>query len=266
LDPEPVVRIPELAERQRRMADQMAVLESDEAEQLRRLEQAEAELKARQAEAQRAAEATAQQLAEREAALKAEFAALQQAEEQSLARIEEIEARVRLQRAITERAEAQTIKNESLEPAEVPSPDDLFPSITSEVEELNGVDSAPQTTAIEPFIGTPKPEVVKGIAPLDEPWLEIDLGHNGNGKRAKEVSVENTSSDHYMLEPLEPVTSPSEGFGQLASVLQPGQGESGVSSMIMDRLNSGAPTQRAAALADLTDLGGEEAYHLIAKS
>jgi len=56
-----------------------------------------------------------------------------------------------------------------------------------------------------------------------------------------------------------------EHFSDLASVLEPEDNES-VSSLIMERLNSDASSQRAAALADLTDLGGEEAFHLITRS
>src|SRR6185369_10394151 len=133
-----------------------------------------------------------------------------------------------------------------------------------QLEFLDSDGDVHEITAIEPFVGTPQSHTnqVKEIEPIDGSWLQIDLEHTGNGSEAKTNGSANLVKT---IEPLIPKPIETHHFAGLASVFEPEENDS-VSSLIMERLNSDASSQRAAALADLTDLGGEEAFHLIAKS
>src|SRR5687768_15973104 len=92
-------------------------------------------------------------------------------------------------------------------------------------------------------------------SPAEAPWLQIDLEHSENG------------NGEYIAGMAAPVHSDYQQFSNvseppsLASVLD--VHESGIPVSLLDKLNGDSSTQRAAALADLTDIGGEEAFELI---
>ena len=99
-------------------------------------------------------------------------------------------------------------------------------------------------------------------SPADTPWLQIDLQHseNGNGEHSEAGVVASSVQSEYP-----PYSSGADYFTNCpspASVLDSTH-ESGIPATLLEKLNGDASTQRAAALADLTEIGGEEAFELI---
>src|SRR6185437_9892378 len=93
------------------------------------------------------------------------------------------------------------------------------------------------------------------------PWLQIDLEHTEHGNGTSAAAHELIHQPAVGPTELEPISSWTD-----AAVHVQHAAESGVSANILNLLNSGTSTDRAAALADLAEVGGEEAFELISKS
>src|SRR5262249_4637122 len=89
--------------------------------------------------------------------------------------------------------------------------------------------------------------------------LQIDLTHtdNGNGASPTSHALQPLTQSH-SLEPIAVQTSSPAGF-------EPND-ESAVSTQIVELLKSHVSTDRAAALTDLAEVGGDEAFDLITQS
>jgi hypothetical protein len=127
------------------------------------------------------------------------------------------------------------------------------------VLDLTDEENPSEIKAIEPILNqTPLANevVTQAIAPAEVPWLQIDLAHtdNGNGSAA----IHGTSQAAVSTQSLAQWTDPSAGLEL--------QDQSGISAHILELLNHEASTDRAAALADLAQIGGEEPFELITKS
>jgi hypothetical protein len=99
-------------------------------------------------------------------------------------------------------------------------------------------------------------------SPADTPWLQIDLQHyeNGNGEYSEAgVVASSVQSDHPSFSN---VAETAHELPSLPSVLDATH-ESGMPAALLAKLTGDASTQRAAALADLAGIGGEEAFELI---
>ncbi len=92
--------------------------------------------------------------------------------------------------------------------------------------------------------------------PIEAPWLQIDLEHAENGHGAR------TEMDHAPVVEAAPAALKPEDLPTLEAVLV-SSGDKGLPAALLERLNSDAPAQRAAALADLGEHGGEEAFDMI---
>jgi HEAT repeat protein len=98
--------------------------------------------------------------------------------------------------------------------------------------------------------------------PADTPWLQIDLQHveNGNGEhREAGVVASPVQSDYRALS--HPAETAHE-LPSLASMLE-APDDSSIPATLREKLHGDASSQRAAALADLAEIGGEEAFELI---
>jgi HEAT repeat protein len=99
---------------------------------------------------------------------------------------------------------------------------------------------------------------VEEIAPVEVPWLEIDLNHTDNGNGSSAIELTQLPAPSKSIEPV--AVRP----GAIAG-LEPVD-DSTVSAQIQDLLKSQVSTDRAAALTDLAEVGGEEAFDLITQS
>jgi hypothetical protein len=294
-------RATELAEQEQALQDELAALTADEQAQVLRLQSmrarteeqragvldvSETEARVRnQEQAREKAEARAAEFARTEQALNDRLNALRADEAAQVARVEELKSRVRehedtirqvlneaqrqandeesriaelqLAKAQSEaqareraaRAEALQQEIKSFEPAE-------FDTVLAPLDE----EPREETKAIQPELKHPvgaNDTSVQHVAPVDEvPWLQIDLEHsNGNGSAA-------------IYETNQPEVSRSSPFALQADApvgLEP-LDQSGISPHILELLSREASSDRAAALADLAQIGGEEAFELITKS
>jgi hypothetical protein len=210
-------------------------------------------------------------------------------EEAQMARLEEIKSRVRQQeeaiRHVLNEAQRQTddeqsriaelqrtrdrsesqareraVRSESLA-QEIKA---FEPGETDGVLELIDDDDANNVKAITPLAEQDSDQAtgqIKEIAPLEVPWLEIDLEHTDNGNVVSppvHELADHAAANHTLPKPVAPKLAASPGT-------QPAD-DSTVSAEILALLNSEASTDRAAALADLAEAGGEEAFDLITKS
>ena len=259
-----------LTEKEQELNDELASLQRDEEGQQARVQELEAACE----KARESVTAQANALTEKERELNDELALLQRDEEGQQARLQELEARVREQQeALRHAADEEQQQLSELEEARSRAEAEASERVNrrhSLAQEIEALESAPATSLLkletvdepveskelEAFVGEPVKQV-KEIAPLDAQWLEIDLQHSGNGAKTATDSLTDAKDIH----PETPVHSSS-----FASQLEPLENRSSVSSTIMERLQSDASTQRASALADLTEIGGEEAFHLITKS
>jgi hypothetical protein len=117
-----------------------------------------------------------------------------------------------------------------------------------------------EVKAIEPMLNQITLEIedaTQEVAPIEVPWQQIDLDHsvNGNGSAAIYETNEAVVRDSVSRAPL---VNASAGLAL--------HDHTGVSAQVLDRLTREASTDRAAALADLAQVGGEEAFELITKS
>jgi hypothetical protein len=187
------------------------------------------------------AELEAAQRAEREKSLTAEIETLQ-AEDPRLTQLE-----ADLERAQTEIAQhAEREKQleaeiESLRQAAAMQANSGFAEVADDTFEL--VD----TKSITLSDVEPEPQ---------DAWLKIDLHHSKPPVTAN-TNPETTGS-LLNLEPIYPGASMGSPIGQRQSRNIPGD--------IAERLQSSDSSQRAAALVDLADCGGEEAFELISNS
>jgi hypothetical protein len=119
-----------------------------------------------------------------------------------------------------------------------------------------------QVKSIEPIIergSFESSDEVKAIAPVEVPWLQIDLQHTDNGNGASPATKEVTHPPAQSTS-LEPAAAWDSAAGLAVA------DDSAISAHILGLLKSNASTDRAAALTDLAEIGGEEAFELITQS
>ena len=191
------------------------------AEQLAQIEEAESRLRA-QEEARQSAQARISELAEQETALANDLESLRVAEEARRRRLEEMKSNQDLGQLVAEPIDSKAIV------------------LASEAAEWNHSEPAQDS-------------------PADTPWLQIDLQHseNGNGEHKEAGVVASPVQSDYP--PFSTGAEDAQEVPSLASVLDATH-ESGIPAALLEKLNGDASTQRAAALADLTEIGGEEAF------
>jgi chromosome segregation ATPase len=209
------------------LAAEMESMRSAEAEQLVQVEAAECRLRAHE-EALQSAQARINQLAEEERALANDLESLRAAEEAQLRRLDEMKSRQR-----------------------------NFVQLAADREPIDSKAIVPVSEAAEWNLPEPAQK-----SPAETPWLQIDLQHSesGNGDHHEAGIV--TSSVQSDYSSFSNVADDEHELPSLASVLE-STPDSGIPAALLDKLNGGASTQRAAALADLAEIGGEEAFELI---
>ena len=212
-------------DKEQQLGAEIESLRTAEAEQLAQIEEAEARLRA-QEEARQSAQARMSQLAEQESALANDLESIRVAEEARLRRLEEM------------KSSKQDLGQRGAEPI-----DSKAIVLASEAAEWNHSEPVQES-------------------PADAPWLQIDLQHyeNGNGEHSEAGIVASPVQSDYP--PFSSGAETAHELPSLASVLDATH-ESGIPAALLEKLNGDASTQRAAALADLTEIGGEEAFELI---
>ena len=212
------------AEEARRQAEAAALLKAREDEQRHAEEQAR--LQAEQYERDRVA-AAARERAELEARIRAEIEAKIRAEEQELRHADEAERRrAEHERIVAEEAARAAAKSE-------------FPF---EIERSEVEEPAP-TSANAPD---------SKVTEIAE-WFEVSLEN-----RAEAAPVADQSQDHFRI-------SPHEDDSEFRAVSVPEETvhRVEVSQDLENDLRSANPSARAAAVAELPQVGGEQAYHHI---
>ena len=242
-------------EQEQQLVAEIEALRITEAEQIARIEEAESQLRA-QEQARQAAQARISELADQEQALASELESLRGTEEAQSQRLHQLKARVSEYDDSIRRLTDEAAK-ESAQAAEfhqLQSAHDGLVELVSEpqtVEINSGAEGAQWSTTQE----------AEETAAVETPWLQIDLEHSENG--------DSIQPDAVVVEPLveraevtsAPATEPSE-VPVLESAPAPTD-DGSIPPALLERLNSTASAQRAAALVDLAELGGEEAFGLI---
>jgi hypothetical protein len=224
-------RATELAQQEQQLNEQLESLRASEREQMTRID----ELKSRvreQEETLRHVLNEAQRQANDE---ESRIAELQQARAQT-------EAQARERAAL---ADSLTHEIRTFEPAESDGVLELLDE--PQTKEIKGIEPVIEQGSLESY------NQVKEIAPAEVPWLQIDLDHskNGNGSSATPELIQVPAQSNAL-----------EAWSNAAAGLEPAD-DSTVSAHILQTLKSEASTDRAAALTDLAQIGGEEAFELI---
>jgi hypothetical protein len=243
------------AEQARRQAEEEARRRAEEETRLR-LEE-EARLRAEEEARLRAAEQSRLQ-AEEEVRRKAEAEAHQRAELEARIRAE-VEAKIRAeeaQRRETDQADRRRAEHERILAEEAAKAQQL-PEYTFEIEPsvstrsgsdgpANAEFEIERAEAEDPAVESAAPAKVTDIAE----WFDVDPNH---GDQAAPLS-----EDHFT-----PIHDDADGEFHPVSVPESPFEGAGVSSAVLSQLQSSKPTERAAALSELPDIGGEDAFHLI---
>jgi hypothetical protein len=292
-------RAAELTAKEQLLHDDLALLTATEAEHLARLESIRAKLEEKQAtlpnlkqaearlvaqeEARQAAEARAAELAREEQELNERLHSLGVDEAALMIRVEELKSRVREQeesiRHVLNEAQRQANDEESriaeLQLARAQSETQARERAVREesLQQQIRAFNADKSDAVLELTDEAHPSKIKAIepilnqvsfvnedatdAPIESPWLQIDLEHTENGNGSAAIDETNQAA-----------VSPNPALARWTdepAVLEP-LNQSGVSAKILESLHPETSTDRAAALADLAQIGGEEAFELITKS
>jgi hypothetical protein len=226
-------RVQKLAEEEQRVIAELEALRRSEAEYLSRIKEAEARRMAHQ-EALRQAEEQAQQIADEEA--------------QKLSQLEAVNKKAQADSA--QHAVPELSFNEELEsiPSSSPVIDNFEVVLDPEVEALE----------------LPIEENVNSITPYEEsteePWLTIDFDSKKSvTSNDRAIVAVETTADLLSLENI--VAEPEKSISVAKTVA-----DDAIPAEIAERLQSANSSQRAAALVDLAEAGGEESFALITKS
>ena len=111
---------------------------------------------------------------------------------------------------------------------------------------------------------------VKDIEPIEVSWLTIDLASVNNGH---DQNLPSSSNAHKSDKPngvalidAAPALDRDQNPESVARRFKPSNPSESIPASIFERLTSNAASQRAAALADLTEIDTDEAFGMIAKS
>jgi len=235
-----------------------------------------------QQEARQMARARVQKLAEEEQRVVAELDALRKSEAEYLSRIKEAEARLPVHQEALRQAEeqAQQTAEEAVQKlGQLEAIDEKAPaeseravpelSFNDELESIQGSSSVTDNfeVILDPEVETLElaiEENVNSITPYEEsteePWLTIDFDSKKSvaGNEREIVAVE-TAADLLSLENI--VAEPAKPISVGDTVA-----DDVIPADISERLQSADSSQRAAALVDLAEAGGDESFTLITKS
>ena len=260
-------------EKEQQLAAEIDALRQVELEQIKRIELAEARLKEHD-QTRQTARNRFKELIEREQQLLTEIEDLGRRETEQLNRVKEAEARIPGHEEAVRQAEAQAQRKADEEAERLKQLELIYiktqteatqraereKQLCAELESLQKqeADSEPFELLDTQAIVLSDAPLVKELTPLVdatyEPWPTIDLGkpepqteiHQG-------LQAVNPAADILGLEPITPGDAPDHSQSQA------------ISGDISRRLQSADSAQRAAALADLGEAGGSDAFALITK-
>ena len=141
-----------------------------------------------------------------------------------------------------------------------------------DVEEMLNDGLEPADPTVETFAAADEIEpMTKEGEIVDVPWLTIDLEHSGNGNQHNvqpasiSSEVEENPKGLVLIE--EPTASAVLWDSQaIETDVPPPVYDSLISGSVLERLNSDSSSERAAALADLTEIDAEDSFNIITKS
>jgi myosin heavy subunit len=295
------VNIQRRTEKEQKLNAEIEALRIAEEEQLRRIEAAEARLRA-QEEARQAARAQVKQLSEAEQQVTADIEELRRKETELLTRVKVAEVRLPGHEEAIRQAEAQAKRraNEEMErlsqleaiceraqtEAEQRTAKEL--TLKSKIEMLGQADekkveailevAEDDLLSLEPLPSAANNALAQPSDEPVEPWLDIDLNRPADPVPAsKEIEflVADTTADLAVVEREDPPVDLNESLVSKGVKTAPEikaenpvskDNEVSLSAEIMARLENANSSERAAALADLAEQGGDASFHLITKS
>ncbi len=264
------------AEKETQLNAEIEALRAAEEEQIRRIQSAEARLQ-EQEEARQSARARVKELTTKEEQLVVEIEELRRLETENLHRLEEAEARLPGHAEALRQAEAQAQRKADEEMQLLRQLEAAVEKAQAEADEraarqqklnqkLEALHHQPEVDLLEVPSDSKSIQLVESESDSgDAPWLAIDLDHAKKmapPKRESEFVSAETTADLVSIE-----------LDQSAAVIAPPQTHDyvvtpsvAIPSDIAERLQSSKSSDRAAALVDLADGGGEDSFGLITKS